>query len=742
MNEFIEQFLLESREHVEQGMADLLALEKNPRDTAVLDSAFRAFHTLKGSAGIVDFAAMADAVHAAEDVLSAIRSGSRAITSSTISDCLACLDQLSRWLDAMQATGEVPAAADVEAKAIIGRFGAGGEPVTRAAARPAREEIPRWTESLLERHPALHKIATTALRYAPHPDCFLEHEDPLARIAALPGLLAVDAEPAAPWPPADALDPYACNIVLSALTSSRHEEVTATMFDVLPRCEIVPLQAAGPGPSQTSLPSRAREVLEAQVALIRDERGQDAHSRMASAGAVAVNVLRSARRVEDAERLARSVQTSLAEGDAGALVAALESVLGSDEATGEAGPDEAAGEAPSTPPAEYAPARTLRVDASRIDALVKLTGELTVTKNSIGHIAKLAQAGDPQAAIHLKETHARLESLVGELQRFALGMRVLPLRHVFQRFPRLVREMGAASGKPAELVVEGGDTEADKAIVETLFEPLLHVLRNAMDHGVEDASTRRARQKPPVARILLRAERAGDQVVVEVRDDGGGIDLARVRSVALARQLAEPEALAALSDAEVVDLIFEPGFSTADRVSGISGRGVGMDAVRTAVHHLGGRTAIETEAGRGTTVRLTLPFSVMMTHVMVVVAAGQSFGVPLDAVVETLRVEADRIVRVGAARAIVLRNRTVPVVPLAEALGLPFDDVGKSHATLVVTARGGSYGALLVDGIGERLEVMLKPLEGLLAGMRGLAGSTLLGDGSVLLVLDLGELLQ
>ena len=734
MNEFVEQFLLESREHVEQGTADLLALEKRPGDTAVLDSAFRAFHTLKGSAGIIEFDAMADAVHAAEDVLSGIRAGSRGITSSTISDCIACLDQVSRWLDAMQATGEVPAGADVEAKAIVRRFGARAEAVTNvAAALPARAGQSRWAETLLAKHLALCMSATTALRYAPHPDCFLEHEDPLARIAALPGLLVVDAAPAAPWPPVDALDPYVCNVVISALTTSLQEDVAATMADVLPRCEIVPLKAAGSGPSQTSLATREREILAAQVALIRDARGQGAHSRMASAGAVAVNVLRSARRGDDAARLARSVTTSLAEGDAGALVEALQSVLGMDEATGEA---------PSAPSAEYAPARTLRIDASRIDALVNLTGELTVTKNSIGHIAKLAQAGDPLAAIHLKETQARLEGLVGELQRFALGMRVLPLRHVFQRFPRLVREMGSASGKPAELVVEGGDTEADKAIVETLFEPLLHVLRNAMDHGVEDASTRRARHKPPVARILLRAERAGDQVVVEVRDDGGGIDLARVRSAALARQLAEPEALAALSDAEVVDLIFEPGFSTAERVSGISGRGVGMDAVRTAVHRLGGRTAIETEAGRGTTVRLTLPFSVMMTSVMVVVAAGQSFGVPLDAVVETLRIQTDRIVRVGAAHAIVLRNRTVPVVPLAEVLGLPCDDVGTSHGTLVVTARSGSYGALLVDGIGERLEVMLKPLEGLLAGMPGLAGSTLLGDGSVLLILDLEELLQ
>jgi two-component system chemotaxis sensor kinase CheA len=731
MNEFIEQFVIESREYVEQGTADLLALEQDPADAATLDSAFRAFHTLKGSAGIVEFAAMADAVHAAEDVLAAIRAGSRPITTTTISDCLACLDQVSRWLEAMQATGEVPGDAQAQAAAIVRRFGASEEPGTAAAppqAHAANAASALWVEPLLAKHAHVRATATTAVRYAPDPDCFLEHEDPLARMAGLPGLLAVEVEPVTAWPPVDVLDPYLCNIVITALTRSSAAELSAAIGDQLPRCEVVPLVSVGSSPSHTALSTRAREVLEAQVALLRETGARHRRARAASAGAVAAHVLRSARHDEEAANIAR-----LAQGDPDALLDGLEAILGQHEPMGEAA---------AHPAVDYAPARTLRVEASRIDALVNMTGELTVAKNSIGHIVKLTQKGDASAATMLKEAHARLDGLVGELQRFVLGMRVLPLRHVFQRFPRVLREMGAASGKPVELVVEGGETEADKTIVEMLFEPLLHVLRNAMDHGVEDAATRRARGKPPIARIVLRAQRAGDQVVVEVRDDGGGIDLARVRRVALARQLVEPDALAARSDAEIVDLIFEPGFSTADRVTDISGRGVGMDAVRTAVHRLGGRVTIESETGRGTTVRFALPFSVMMTRVMLVVAGGQTFGVPLDAVVETLRLDAGRVVRVGAAHAIVHRNRTVPVVALAQALGLPHDDRERADATLVVTAYGASVGALAVDAIGEQLEVMLKPLEGLLAGTRGLAGSALLGDGSVLLVIDLSGVLQ
>jgi two-component system chemotaxis sensor kinase CheA len=313
---------------------------------------------------------------------------------------------------------------------------------------------------------------------------------------------------------------------------------------------------------------------------------------------------------------------------------------------------------------------------------------------------------------------------------------------VFQRLPRLLREIAADLGKPAELAIEGGETEADKAIVEMLFEPLLHVVRNAIDHGVERADVRAARGKPATAIIRLVASRHSDNVVVEVRDDGQGIDVARVRQVAAERKVIAEDALAALSDDEVMQLVFEPGFSTAAAVTGLSGRGVGMDAVRHAVGRVGGAVGIASRPGQGTTVRFTLPFSVMMTTVVQVGAGDRLFGIPLDAIVETVLVDAEAIAPIGGAQAIVYRNRTIPLVDLAQSLGLPVAERTAPDAIVVVTRVDGHYGALRVDRIGERMDVMLKPLEGLLADARGLAGSTLLGDGSVLLVLDVGELLQ
>ena len=628
MNEFVEQFLIEGRELVTQGSDDLLALEERPDDKARLDGAFRAFHTLKGAAGIVDFTAMGRALHAAEDVLSAVRTGSAPVTPGLIDLCLACLDQVSAWLDQIQASGENPADADAKADLLIGRFALLSRPEGHA---PARAEAP-----------------------------------------------------AAP---------------------------------------------ATAGPSRLS--PIGRQILEAQRLLLMDVgTPSDAGARLASAGRVAANVLRHhGLDVQDLEGL---LQTSLVAGDAAAMVTAIDRIL--DDLSEK--PVEAAAAVSA-----LATEATLRVDVGRIDALVRLTGELLIAKNALGHSMQLAQTEtDTRAlAVALKNQHLLFERLVGELQQSVFSLRVLPLHHAFQRFPRLVREMAASLGKPARLMIEGATTEADKTIVEALFEPLLHVLRNAIDHGVESAAERARSGKPATATINLRAARQGSRVVIEVEDDGAGIDVARVREVAASRGVVSPGTVAAMSDADVVDLIFAPSFSTAAEVTDLSGRGVGMDVVRTTIERLGGRVTVSTRAGQGTIIRLTLPFTVMMTEVLTVEAAGQVFGVPLDAVVETVRVDATAIVPIGAAYALVVRNRTIPVVDLGRALGGTAKPSG-GQANVLIVSVGGQLGGLRVDRQGERLGVMLKPPEGLLAGIPGIDGTTLLGDGRVLIVLDLNEI--
>ncbi len=624
MNEFLEQFLVEARELVEQATADLLALEREPDDRGSLDGSFRAFHTLKGGAGIVGFAAMERAMHAAEDVLSMVRRGDRSVTAGVIGDCLICLDQVVQWLDVIDESRELPGESDAAADRLTARFAAGG-----VANEGAKADAP-----------AVGTAATSAAALA---------------------------------------------------------------------------------------------VLQEQISLLA-VRGEGFEGRIASAGRLATNVFRHLGRFDEAERIAGSLRESLADLDSTRISRAIE--LATVRLAAISAPDPIGSVAIRSDPLS----RTLRIDAQRVDALVGLTGELTVTKNAIGHIAMLAREGDNALAAAIADEYGKLDHLIGGLQRAVLELRVLPLRGVFQRFSRLVREMSESLAKPARLVIEGEDTHADKAIVEMLFEPLLHVVRNAMDHGVETSSERASAGKPPLATIHLRARREGEHVIVEVEDDGRGIDADRIRKTAIERGVVSADALAGMSEEAVIDLIFIPGFSTAADVTDLSGRGVGMDAVRASIERLGGRVQLETVKGAGSAVRFQLPFSVMMTRVMTVEAGGQLFGIPLDAVLETVRVRREEIQSVGQAQAFVLRNRTIPLIELGPTLGWAKAE-SNSDATVVVASSGVLLGGLEVDRLGTRLDVILRPPDGLLTGIPGIAGTTVLGDGGVLLVLDIKEVL-
>jgi two-component system chemotaxis sensor kinase CheA len=732
MNEFIEQFLIECRELVAEATDDLLALEDAPQDRERLDGAFRAFHTLKGAAGIVEFQAMGRALHAAEDVLSDARGGTVPVTPALIGDALTCLDQVVQWLDETQGGGAFPGNADEQADAIVRRFAGDG----LAATGPAPDTDPDWAEALLQRHEEVRTSALTALRYRPEPDAFFGSVDPLGLLESLPDLLALEMRPATPWPPLEALDPYACNLHFLALLAAPSERVAGYLDVPAETIELVSVGHA-PDPAGEAGPAIADSLLEAQLQMLLAAGSEPFAGRIASAALVSANVLRQANRGAEAARLEALARQAP---DPQPFIEALRTIIAGDAVV--ADPEPRRLETVTRSASE--PARALRVEASRVDALVNLTGEMMVATNALGHLSALAQSGaDPKLLSGLiAAQHAQFQRLVGELQRSVLNIRVLPLRHVFQRFPKLVRELVIALGKPARLVTEGDEVEADKAIVESLFEPLLHVLRNALDHGVEPAPARAAAGKPPSATIVLRARRDGDRVVVEVQDDGGGVDAARVREVALRRGLASGDALSAMSEREIFGLIFAPGFSTSAEVTSLSGRGVGLDAVRAAVERLNGRVEVESRRGEGSLVRFTLPFTVLMLRVMTVEAGGQMFGIPLEAVAETVRLPRERIAAIGGGRAFVLRDRTVPLIDLAATLGAGEAADQADEINVVVASAAGQLGGLQVERLGQPMDVMLKPLDGLLSGTPGVAGATLLGDGRVLLVLDLAELLQ
>jgi two-component system chemotaxis sensor kinase CheA len=388
--------------------------------------------------------------------------------------------------------------------------------------------------------------------------------------------------------------------------------------------------------------------------------------------------------------------------------------------------------------AAAAEARLLRVDAHRIAALGDDLGELVLAGNALDHIARTAGL-EPALAARLRQVQGEFARGLASLQRNLNAARAVSLAPALRRLPRMAREIAAGLGREVAFTIAGEETEVDKAIADMLFEPLLHLLRNALDHGIEAPPARLAAGKPAQGRVTLDIARRGEAIVITLADDGAGIDPVRVRSTAVARGLLTSEQAAAMADDAALQLIFRPGFSTAAAVTGISGRGVGMDAVKAAAEAAGGSVALQTRLGQGTTTTLALPVRALTTRLLLVAIGGEWFGVPLQAILETATIAPERIQPVGAGFAFILRDRTLPVLRLAERLGLEARATG--NVAVFIVQVGDERVALAVDGFGEQIEVMIRPPARLLTGIPALAGTAMRGDGRVLLVLDPARLL-
>lgn len=380
----------------------------------------------------------------------------------------------------------------------------------------------------------------------------------------------------------------------------------------------------------------------------------------------------------------------------------------------------------------------LRVDAARVGALADGVGELAVAANAFSAIAERADKVDPALALAIRAAQADLDRSIGAVRRSVSAVRLVPLGPALARLPRLVREIAAGVGKPVEFTISGDQIEVDKQIADGLFEPLLHLVRNAIDHGIEQAETRAAAGKPENGRVSLLIARDGEEIVVTLADDGVGIDPARIRDIAIKRGLIDTEAAAQLTDAATTALIFAPGFSTASAVTDVSGRGVGMDAVQAAVDRMRGRIEIDSRIGEGTRFVLRLPANALTTRLLVVEIGHDRYAVPFDQIAETARVSQDRLIPLGTGTACVMRGRTVPVLSLSELLGGA--EARSDPARLLVTRASGEPVALRVDGFSDRIDAMVRAPTGLLSAVPSIAGTALLGDGGVLVVLNLPEL--
>lgn len=389
--------------------------------------------------------------------------------------------------------------------------------------------------------------------------------------------------------------------------------------------------------------------------------------------------------------------------------------------------------------------RSLRVDQSRIDRLMDLVGELVVAKNGVPFLAQRAEKAYGVRALgrEIMEFFGVINRLSEELQSSVMQIRMMPVSTIFQRFPRLVRDISRKLDKDIVLIMEGGDTEADKNIVEMLADPLIHLVRNSLDHGIESPEVRKAAGKKPQGEIKLCAFQESDRVIIEIHDDGKGVDPEIIKRKAYEKGIITDDRLEVISDHEAIQIIFAAGFSTAEQISDLSGRGVGMDVVRSAVEQVGGSVVVYSKKGEGSRVHLELPMTMAISRVMLIEQSRSLYGVPLGMVSETVRIPIADVHDIKNQEVIVLRGRVLPLVRLRERLRIasqPEDTTPEDLAVLVVRPFGVDIG-LVVDDFQKGVDVVIKPLDGILSGLSAYAGGALLGDGRVLLVLNLKELL-
>ncbi|MBK1647577.1 chemotaxis protein CheA [Rhabdochromatium marinum] len=389
--------------------------------------------------------------------------------------------------------------------------------------------------------------------------------------------------------------------------------------------------------------------------------------------------------------------------------------------------------------------KSLKVDQTKIDRLMGLIGEMVVAKNGLPYLASRAEEkfGVRELSRDIKGHYAVINRIAEEMQDAIMQVRMMPVSFVFQRFPRLVRDISRKLGKDVHLVMEGEDTEADKNIIESLGDPLVHIVRNSLDHGLESPEARADAGKPATGTLSLRAMQESDRVVIEIKDDGQGIDPEVIKRKAYAKGLIDEATLERISNQDAVNLIFAAGLSTAETVSDLSGRGVGMDVVRSAVENVNGSIALTSVLGQGTQLRMSLPLSMAVTNVMIVVSNDQPFGVPMDSVVETVRVPRSSIRTIKRSLATVLRGHVVPLKSLNTLLGIeaPHQPNADDELAVLVVRLGDETLGLLVDDFRETVDIILKPMTGVLASLSAYSGSALMGDGSVLMVLNVKEIL-
>ena len=704
-NQYMDMFLDESKEHLQSLNDGLLGLEDNAEDLSILNEIFRNAHTLKGMSATMGYNKIAELTHEMEDVLDMLRKEQLKVTGDIIDTLFKCIDSLEQMINNV-ANGDPEDLIDVSdlvAKLTAIMRGEGATPATPAetsAPAPAASQTP---------------AAETSAVSSDVPVDLTETEKNIITEAEKSGMHGI-------YLKVTLSETCLLKSARSYMVMNSLEEV-GEVIRTIPPAEDLEQEAF----------ERSFEVI-----LITGSEEEVIHD-----AAMGVS------EVENAETQVIKFGATAAPAPAPAPVVEQKSASTAPATTPTPAPaskSSAPANKPAAPAGGSQPAnaaaqkkshagQSVRVDIDKLDTLMNLMGELVINK------VRLEQIGQVHRLSELTETLEQMDRVTTDLQNIVMKVRMVPVSQVFNRFPRMVRDVTKELNKEINLTIEGEDTELDRTVIDEIGDPIMHLLRNSLDHGIEMPDEREAKGKPRVGEVGLIARHEGNNVVIMVTDDGKGIDANVIRRKAVEKGLFSQEEVDSMEDADAVRIIFLPGFSTAEKISDISGRGVGMDVVKSKIESLSGQVDVETHVNEGSIFKIKLPLTLAIIQAMLVQVQNEMYAIPLASIDSTLSIQPSDIRTVQNNEVIVLRGEIIPIIRMEETLMVPH--VKDTHELFVVVVHAGdSKAGIVVDKLIGQQEIVIKTLGNLFMGLKMFSGATVLGDGRVALILDVATMLN
>ncbi|MCR5768169.1 MAG: chemotaxis protein CheA [Lachnospiraceae bacterium] len=700
VSQYLEIFIEETKEHLQSLNEQLLVLEKEPENKETINEIFRAAHSLKGMAGTMGYKRMQKLTHDMENVFQEIRNDKMKVSSNLVDGLFRGLDALEGYLDNIintqdEGTNDNQDLIDLFAKELeIGLNGGGGD------AAPAAADSGAAAPAAPEAAPAA-STTTNGLDVL----TINETENEAISKAAEEGLSAyginVEIQETCVLKAARAF------LVFKAL--EEHGEIIKSV----PDAQAVEDEKFDFDFSVVVLTKSKEDELKAAVMNVSEIK--DAHIKKIEPKAAA----------KPAETVASGSGTAAAAATATAPAAAA------------AKPAET-----KAAPAKGKPVvnRSVRVDIEKLDDLMNLVSELIIAKNGLVAISPTELANDEVRNGNFREQVEYLERITTNIHQSVMKVRMVPIESVVNRFPRMIRDLSKKLDKKMELYMTGEETELDRTVIDEIGDPLQHILRNAADHGLESNEARVAAGKPEVGSIFLDAYQEGNNVIIEVRDDGGGIDVEKVKRKAIEKGTITEEQAESMTDKEIVDLLFRPSFSTAEKISDISGRGVGLDVVKTKIEALGGNVECKTVLGEGSTFTIRLPLTLAIIQALMVVIGNEKYAIPLGSIQTIEDIEVSEVKYVEGKEVIHLRGSVIPLVRLDKILDVPDSKKDAENLTVVIVTKGDKLAGLIVDDLIGQLEIVIKSIGKYINNCKMISGATILGDGEIALILDANTL--